>query len=285
MPQHTVRVIEIGGTARRIVDQASSAVVVAALSRSLYLDVGGELVWLGPPGSTLHGRTIVAPTRPAADAGTRVDVTFDLRAARAWHPAARPAAVSAESVRHAARGLAGAIGRLGPPDGFGALLVGRRPAFPLDRASDDARRLLAACARDDPATAAGLAERLLGLGPGLTPAGDDLIGGAWFAATIRSDPAPPWREATAAIRARAAVRTHRISAALLGDLLDGEGYAPLHQLAVALARAEAGAALDAATGLIGIGHSSGWDLLTGLLGALDALPGEDSMARPLQRFP
>ena len=82
-----------------------------------------------------------------------------------------------------------------------------------------------------------------------------------------------WREAAERIRARTAERTHRISAALLGDLLDGDAYAPLHDLAGALARDDASAALDAAGRLTHIGHSSGWDLLTGFLGALDSLPG------------
>jgi hypothetical protein len=59
---------------------------------------------------------------------------------------------------------------------------------------------------------------------------------------------------------------------LLGDLLDGDAYAPLHDLAAALARDDAGAALDAAVRLTRIGHSSGWDMLTGFLGALNSLP-------------
>jgi hypothetical protein len=59
---------------------------------------------------------------------------------------------------------------------------------------------------------------------------------------------------------------------LLGDLLDGAGYAPLHDLASALARCAGPAALEATARLVKIGHSSGWDLLAGFLGALGALP-------------
>jgi hypothetical protein len=302
-----IRVTDVGWKARRLVDGASAAAVVAALSRSLYLEVAGEIVWLGPPGSTLHGRALVAGDPPNVQGATRIDTSFDLRAAREWRPHELPASVTPEILGKEGRRLANLVDRLGRPDGFGALIVARRPAFPLDRATDNARIFLEACARDDTRAAAAIGEQLLGLGPGLTPAGDDLVGGAVFARRLvagiihRRDlvgrglvprrgsrrgtsPRPTgflvepasaegWREAAAKIRARAAERTHRISAVLLGDLLEGEGYAPLHDLTLALARSDTTVALDAAVRLVRIGHSSGWDILTGFLGALGALPG------------
>ncbi|MGH7391093.1 MAG: DUF2877 domain-containing protein, partial [Candidatus Rokuibacteriota bacterium] len=70
------------------------------------------------------------------------------------------------------------------------------------------------------------------------------------------------------VRALARARTHPVSAALLGDLLAGEGWAPLHDLARAVAADDGAAAVAAAGGLVRLGHSSGWDLLTGFLAAL-----------------
>ena len=274
MPPHVIRVIEVGESARRLIEGASSATVVAALSRSLYLEVAGELVWLGPAGSTLHARAVVARDLPHVDGATRIETAFDLRNAGDWRPQELPRPIQPETLARESRGLTGMVDRLGRPDGFGALLVGERPACPLDRAAEDARRFLEACARNDAATAAGIGERLLGLGPGLTPAGDDLVGGAFFARRLIAWDAG-WKEAAAALRARARERTHPISATLLGDLLDGVGYAPLHDLALALAERDRAAALDAAARLIRIGHSSGWDILTGVLGALSV---EKSMA-------
>jgi hypothetical protein len=262
-------VTDIGWKARGLVDGAAAASVVAALSRSLYVEVGGEIVWLGPAGSTLHGRAILAGDLPLVGDRARLDTAFDLRDAREWRPPDVPP-VSPERLAHSARRLAGTIEHVGSADGFGALLVDRRPAFPLDRAAADARDFLHACARDEPLAAAAIAVRLLGLGPGLTPAGDDLIGGAFFAGGLRAARAAAWRDAAALIRARAPERTHRISATLLGDLLDGHAYAPLHDLAAALAREDASLALDAAARLTRIGHSSGWDMLAGFLGTLDA---------------
>jgi hypothetical protein len=269
---HIIRVTEVGWRARRLVEGTSTAAVVAALSRSVYMDVAGEIVWLGPRGATLHGRTIVADELPALDEGARVETAFDLRAAREWRPAAAPAGISIDTMRREARRLTAAIERVGRGDGFGPLLVGHRPVFPLERAAEDARGFLAACADDEPAGALAIAERLLGLGPGLTPAGDDLIGGALFTKACGVITGPSWRAAAETIRQLARERTHRISAMLLGDLLDGEGHAPLHDLIVALATADPRAAEDAAARLVRIGHSSGWDMLTGVLGALGALP-------------
>lgn len=272
MHAHGFTVTDVGWKARPLVEGARVVSVVAALSRSLYVDVEGEIVWLAPPGSTLHGRTIVVREIPDVPGAARLGASFDLAGAREWRPPARAASVSHGVVASAGRRLARTIEQAGRPDGFGTLLVGGSPAFPLDRAAGDARSFLAACARDDARAATALAERLLGLGPGLTPAGDDLVGGAFFGLiTSGRGATPSWRDAADAVRAHAPRRTHRISAALLGDLLDGEGYAPLHDVAGALARRDADAALEAATRLVRIGHSSGWDLLAGCLGALGAL--------------
>ena len=71
------------------------------------------------------------------------------------------------------------------------------------------------------------------------------------------------------MRALAAERTHPISAALISDLLAGEGHGPLHDLAVALmGDAPPARALAAARRLTALGHSSGWDMLAGFAGAI-----------------
>src|SRR3989442_421674 len=72
--------------------------------------------------------------------------------------------------------------------------------------------------------------------------------------------------APAVVATAARQRTHPISAALLGDLVAGDAYGPLHDLACALAAGTS--ALEPARRLTRLGHSSGWDLLAGFLGAL-----------------
>ncbi len=53
--------------------------------------------------------------------------------------------------------------------------------------------------------------------------------------------------------------------ALFADLARGRSFAPLHAVAGALARGEHDAAFPAARTLAAVGHSSGWDMLAGLI--------------------
>src|SRR2546428_16400 len=131
---------------------------------------------------------------------------------------------------------------LGTPRGFGAWLLGVPLAFPLDGAGARADTLARACAADDPARSAEAATALLGLGPGLTPAGDDFTGGAFFARALLARAgivdAAAGQAGAAAVRTAAPRLTPPIGPAVPGDRLAAEGLAPLHDLAAALARGD-----------------------------------------------
>ncbi|HBH00486.1 MAG TPA: hypothetical protein DDZ42_00995 [Candidatus Rokubacteria bacterium] len=259
-----------------------AARVLAPLTASIYLEADDELVWLGPVGADLHPRAVLtdAPL-PGADGA----LVLDREAAWRWAP--EPAAPApAATLRAGCRALLDALPALGPADGLGALLCGAAPAFPLEGAAPQARSLARACAADDPGGAVEAATALLGLGPGLTPSGDDYVGGAFFSRALvaDSDARARWARAAAVVRARARSRTHPISAALLGDLLDGGGPAPLHDLALALARgAPPAAALTAARRLVRLGHSSGWDMLAGFVGGSSGIRDDSPVASPSPR--
>jgi hypothetical protein len=60
-------------------------------------------------------------------------------------------------------------------------------------------------------------------------------------------------------------RSHAVSAALFDDLARGESFEPLHDIVDALAADDQAAALAAARALTAIGHSSGWDMFSGLV--------------------
>jgi len=242
--------------------------VLAVLSESVYLTAGDEIVWLGHAGTPMHPRAMLAGA-PLPAAGGAIEI--DRGAARPWTPPAGPCgAGTARALTAGCRDLVAALAEIGRPDGFGALLAGIAPAFPLDRASSRARELASACGADDPAAAAAVATELLGLGPGLTPSGDDYVGGAFFARALLARAGAcdglAWRAAAALVLHGARGRTHPISIALLGDMLDGQAHAPLHDLARALAAgAPRDVALGAARRVVGIGHSSGWDMLAGFV--------------------
>ena len=141
--------------------------------------------------------------------------------------------------------------------------------FPLTGAANAADVLARACARDDPSDAADAAVSLLGVGHGLTPSGDDFVGGAFFAraalAELGAGDAAAWSRAAATVRAAAREATNPISATLLGDLLDGDGWSTLHELVDALVANDTERAFNAAARLTRLGHSSGWDVLAGFL--------------------
>ena len=243
---------------------------MARLAASTYLTAGEAIVWLGPPAAPLHPRAILVPEAVAGDGD---DVAIDVGTLVPWRPPTITLdRAAAGMARTAWRRLAMDLAALGAPAGFGARLAGARLTFPLDRAAAAAHALAGACARDDAAAAADAALGLLGLGAGLTPSGDDFVGAAFFARRALADGGSAdgraWRDAADAVLAAAPERTHPISVALLGDLAAGVGHAPLHDLVAALAADRHADAVDAARRLVRLGHTSGWDMLAGLVAGL-----------------
>ncbi|MBM3219236.1 MAG: DUF2877 domain-containing protein [Candidatus Rokubacteria bacterium] len=236
--------------------------VIARLSTSVYAMAAGELIWVGPPGTPLHPRGVALSAPPVAGAEPSIDVI--VASATPWRP---PALAALRDGRDVARRLKEAIGSLGEPRGLARLALPRAgDDLVTSRARGHAHALAQAAATDDAAAFAVAAHSLLGLGPGLTPSGDDYVGGALFARCLvtATDPAA-WKTAAARIVADAATLTHPISARLLEDLAGGEGWEPLHALALALVDANREDTVRAARDLTSLGHTSGWDMLAGFL--------------------
>lgn len=111
------------------------------------------------------------------------------------------------------------------------------------------------------------ASGLVGLGSGLTPAGDDLIGGALIALRAVGGKATAKRFATWALRL-AKTRTNRISRAHLQCAASGEGHEALHLALSAILAGQRNLGTELAA-LRRIGHTSGMDALSGVLLALN----------------
>lgn len=108
---------------------------------------------------------------------------------------------------------------------------------------------------------------LIGLGPGLTPAGDDFTGGAMIALRAFGEAALADRIAGWALPL-AATYTGKISRAHLRCAAAGEGHEALHELLRVLNRGQR--AVDRALAALSrIGHSSGRDAAAGALLALN----------------
>ncbi len=113
---------------------------------------------------------------------------------------------------------------------------------------------------------------LIGLGPGLTPSGDDLLGGALVALHLldRPDLAQVlWQGISAALE----TGTNVISRAHLAAAARGLGGAALHRILNDLLTGKSDTLAERLAAIDRIGHSSGWDALSGAAIALRAYTG------------
>ena len=218
-----------------------------------YACSGGQVVWAGQSAVTDHPRNARKPWQPER-------TTFDATRLRA-------------GAQMALRELENA-----PVKGLLLWLTGQPLPFPLDHAKPRFDAIREALERRDLAAFEAAALRVLGLGTGLTPSGDDFVGGIFFAITYlrAASFGPVGRKELPAIilriRRAAQTATNPISAALLDDLMAGRSYRALHEALAALHSGDL-REIGATNGrLFRVGASSGADMLAGLLLALLTLP-------------
>lgn len=225
--------------------------VCAVFKRSFYLRcadnhyacVGDESIGRGPLNAIVDG--FDAPAL-----GEKVALSAD----STWRPASLVMSPFPDfySLREAARGRA-------PTDGFGCLIARAHNALsahaqPALDAVDDWVAGNALDAR---------AEQLVGLGPGLTPAGDDYLGGVMVALHLLdrgTQAASLWRW----LEPRLARRSNPISAAHLAAAAAGEAHEALHDCLSSLFQKEADW-----SGLLDRLQGSGWNALAGALAVLE----------------
>jgi Protein of unknown function (DUF2877) len=104
------------------------------------------------------------------------------------------------------------------------------------------------------------ARALGGLGPGLTPAGDDALSGVLFA--FRAMAGPTVEPALQAVAA--SVHTGELATSVLAAAATGSHTEPVHDLTMAAAAGDKRAAATAAADLDRYGSSSGRDIAYGL---------------------
>lgn len=248
-----VEVASVGRFARTAVE-AGEARVIAVFERSCYVETPGGLACVGAVGrGPLNAHCDHPPTGWAVGDAVLVNI----EGATSWTPRAAPAP--------AAKALSAVLDRLCilsqrrlPDEGFGYLLdAGRDRPLPVE-----ALAAWLAVPTGVPVGAAGL----IGLGPGLTPSGDDLIGGALCALHATGRGAVAARLAAWALPL-AKANTNRISYAHLACAAEGECGEAVNDAIVALV---SGGEVDLGR-IDAIGHTSGWDALAGAVLALRAL--------------
>ena len=267
--------------------------MLAVFHRSFYVEFDdGALACVGPGGMGAGPINALAELPDGLDwqasglvagAPTHVDgrclrigILFEFGFASAvdWLPSWPAPGWSRQSLTAGLSELRRAAGNYDLSQGFARLVETDPPAADLliQRGHAGAaalRKWLTATGDRDGAPAAEMRE-LIGLGPGLTPSGDDLIGGAMIAlgALGHEDRRAALAEWTLPI---ARLRTGKISFAHLSCAADGEGAAALHEAIAGIAANDARAITAAIAGLDGIGHSSGWDALAGAVTVMSAL--------------
>jgi hypothetical protein len=133
---------------------------------------------------------------------------------------------------------------------------------------------------------------LIGLGPGLTPSGDDFLGG-WLT-TLRCTKgnggfsSQELDEATAEIRSLARGKTPAISEALLNCALAGDSSEAIHTLLNQVLSQPFPAATETLAHSVREvtrhGHSSGWDALAGMIWGFQSLIKRLRAAEPRDRI-
>ncbi len=181
------------------------------------------------------------------------------RARRWWDPTPVLGPLSLARLSHGERTLDGVTGRWG-------LSGHTMPQILAD-----------ACVAGDLAHAVDAAERIVGLGPGLTPSGDDALAGLLLALRLLGGAVPGGGRAVwladwlgAAVTAHAGDRTTSLAATLLHCA--ARGQASVEAAAVLRGIAGQDPLVPAARRLLATGHTSGadvtWGLLTGCRAAL-----------------
>jgi hypothetical protein len=257
-----ITLVAVGSKARAAL-RANGGIArpLSAFPQAPYFDAGGEIIWIGHSLQLRHPRAALTARPVPAGRG----LTLGALPLPTWRRELPPiAAIDPQRMADTAAALLNAVCELGPPRGFGALLCHAKPDFPLAFAYARVRRLAQAYADNDVMSVYDASRRLLGLGAGLTPSGDDLAGAALFGRRL-IDRSQSWARIGDELVQDARTASHAISAALLADTVAGESFEPLHDLADALVAGDARAAQIAARALIQIGHASGWDMLSGFL--------------------
>ena len=275
----------IGAKARELM-AASPGRVLAVVTDAAYVEIGDEILWLAQEHLPMHARAIRGSfDLSAVHAGMPFGWDdIDLANASAWQPITiSPEQVALREIIIArVRQLVAEIQSLDCADGLGPLIpvigaiAGRNDAMEIESsipiikiALRPIRDIAHACRNRNIARALEAGRALVGLGPGLTPSGDDFLGGLLFTAhhlnaafpgLIQSDQAQ-----IADLLEWSRLRTNPISHTISFDHAQGQSVEPLHDLVAALLQGKESETTRCARQLVGIGSTSGWDMLAGAL--------------------
>lgn len=297
-----VAVTVAGAAVRRVLATSRCGTVLAVFRRALYVaDNRGGLLCIGPRSLGAGPLNVLCADAEYVDwqalgpaPGTPVDFdrhaiqicggpAFSLNQARDWHPPGPIVTPPTVNIVAGLGELAAKVRERAPTAGVAPLLAaiatrGFRPPAPAGSSAFLRAAVLSIAALNDwlvrcvghresaVPTPPPEAAVLVGLGPGLTPSGDDFIGGALIALRYLSRDVVAGRLAGWALPL-AVTRTGAISRAHLACAAEGAGAGALHELLAAVCAADVVGIAKHLAAIDAIGHCSGWDALAGVAAA------------------
>ncbi len=312
-----LQVTSIGRFAFDLLSSTRQLEVMAAFSKAVFLRASdGEIVWLVEPGSPMHRRAMqTAASLAGLTVGTTLSpfrqhlnpeagVCLDGSQAVLWDEPALPYHRTSSPVNlvETFRAVLHQLLQTNQPSGFGYLLSAIMEGIPLESSSflegktpslsrltlQAVDRIRECLWRQDYVGLPMPTVSLIGLGEGLTPSGDDFLGGLFHSRYILDEIHPDWKVHTrnySDFIHNSRHLTNEISFTLLQDHALGHTLEPLHLLGSGLLAGQSPEyLLSPARALVDIGHSTGWDLLTGFsVGLLSSCIGEQEN-KPVERM-
>lgn len=288
----------MGSSARACLTLGRSGKVLAAFSKAIYLLTDdAELFWIASNDSPMHRRALkisVSLSGPQVDSPFQIQdqrliidpsFVYTMNSASIWNTRSidQNNIIDINDIPARIQTLFSSLD-LSKVKGFGnfipdILRLAQNESIYPKFISADPKLVLAqpfvleiarACLENQPARISQIADALVGLGAGLTPSGDYFLGGLLFAMKTLQAAYPDSNFINHAIPVEIyRSRTHLISFTLLKDLASGHAIAPLHQIINGLLSKESLESIyPSVLQLTQVGHTTGWDMLTGLLAGL-----------------
>ncbi len=298
-----------GSAASRILRDSSDGRVAALFASSFYVRTRAGLICVGSESLAPSPLTLVT-TAPAGthwpasglrlDAGVSISAraigvgnrfVFPLSEAAEWSPDPVPDAWQALDLKRGVRAFREAAAGRVPVQGLGSMLIPghrfareQRVCRVAEAPTAALRRWLIAAFREPHKSLTPelpWLQPLIGLGPGLTPSGDDFIGGMMIALHGLRE-TDLCRHVWRSVRGCVEESGNPISGAHLAAASEGQGSAGIHRAIAAILGGCTQAARDSLADIERIGHVSGWDTMAGVIVTLDAwLQARRPRARPV----
>jgi len=280
----SLKALSAGPIAWRALRNPATGRVIAVFERCFYVDFSRTTLCIGPRDFS-EGPLNVVTDAPASTSwsasGLRVGdpasltthhilagshLRFDLSSLSPWLPEPRKFGASAQL---SLVQISNFYRDHRPNDGLAAHIFEEkvislpRAQRPLSELATWLKQRLRTCRAD----VASPISKLLGMGPGLTPSGDDFIGAMMI--TLRwLDENGSADDLARAVGELAPTATNPVSAQHLHAAGEGYGSDALHDLLNAIADTDTQRQRTALKKLVATGHSSGWDALAGVYATL-----------------